>query len=164
MALGNHLPPSQLTIASRTKLQLEGGQGPASRTLLFLSSGKSFLMLDPVSSIKGTQLHLPLPGTMGSLFFPFFFFKSAAVTYSAVTVLYQIPKCHHETAADADTGPFSSSTESIGGRENKLRHGGQAWLWGQMFRSVLNKRIDPSPVVRTMRICRLTSAYNFTGP
>ena len=161
MALENHLPPRQLTIVSRTKLQLEGGQGPASRTLLFLSSGNSFLMLDPVSSIKGTQLHLPLPGTTGSLFF--FFFKSPAVTYSAVTGLYQIPKCHHETAGDADTGPFSSSTESIGARGNKLRHGGQAWR-GQMFRSVLNKRIGSSPVVRTMCICGLTSAYNFTGP
>ena len=42
-----------------------------------------------------------------------------------------------------------------------MRDGGQAWLWGQMLQVVLSKRPDPSPIVRTVCICRLTSAYNF---
>lgn len=60
-------------------------------------------------------------------------FKKSPVTYSAVTRLYPIPKCHHETTADVDTGLMSSGTESMGGGGNKMRDRGQAWLWGQML-------------------------------
>ena len=53
-----------------TRLQLEGAGRPRSsfKNLIFLSSRKSFLKLDPVNSIKGTQRQVPLPGNVSSRF------------------------------------------------------------------------------------------------